>query len=70
MMEGMFFHATLSVTSRFHSCIFSLLEGTPSIAISYVWKTEGIMQELDLSDWVHSIETVEASTILQPISTR
>ncbi len=67
VMRGMFFHATLSVTSRFHSCIFSLLEGTPSIAISYVWKTEGIMQELDLSDWVHSIETVEASTILQQI---
>ena len=67
VMRGMFFHATLSVTSRFHSCIFSLVEGTPSIAISYVWKTEGIMQELDLSDWVHSIETVEASTILQQI---
>ena len=67
VMRGMFFHATLSVTSRFHSCIFSLLEGTPSIAISYVWKTEGIMQELDLSDWVHSIETVEASTIVAQI---
>jgi colanic acid/amylovoran biosynthesis protein len=67
VMRGMFFHATLSVTSRFHSCIFSLLEGTPSIAISYVWKTEGIMRELKLSDWVHSIETVGASTILQQI---
>ena len=67
VMRGMFSHATLSVTSRFHSCIFSLLEGTPSIAIAYVWKTQGIMQELELSDWVHSIENVEAGTILAQI---
>jgi colanic acid/amylovoran biosynthesis protein len=67
VIRGMFSHATLSVTSRFHSCIFSLLEGIPSIAISYVWKTRGIMQELGLAEWVHSIEAVEASAILAQI---
>ncbi|MGZ9190589.1 MAG: polysaccharide pyruvyl transferase family protein, partial [Nitrospira sp.] len=67
VMRGLFSYATLSVTSRFHSCIFSLLEGTPSIAISYVWKTQGIMEELGLAKWVHSIETVEASALLEQI---
>jgi colanic acid/amylovoran biosynthesis protein WcaK/AmsJ len=66
-MRGMFSHATLAVTSRFHSCIFSLLEGIPSVAISYVWKTEGIMQELELSEWVHKIETVKAGTLVEQI---
>jgi colanic acid/amylovoran biosynthesis protein len=69
VIRGMFSHATLSVTSRFHSCIFSLLEGIPSIAISYVWKTQGIMEELGLSEWVHDIETVEANAIVAQIDT-
>lgn len=69
VVRGMFSHATLSITSRFHSCIFSLLEGIPSIAISYVWKTQGIMEELDLSEWVHGIETVGASAIVAQIDT-
>jgi colanic acid/amylovoran biosynthesis protein len=39
---GMFARAEMSITSRFHSCIFSLLQGTPAIAIAYLWKTTGI----------------------------
>ncbi len=43
------------VGTRFHSVIFALTSGVPSIAIGYEHKTHGIMADLGLSGWVADI---------------
>lgn len=48
----------LVVGTRFHSVIFSLTGFVPAIAISYEHKTEGIMKDLQLGEWVIPIEDV------------
>jgi colanic acid/amylovoran biosynthesis protein len=44
--------ADLVIGTRFHSIIFSVTYGVPAIAIEYEHKTRGIMQDLELLDWV------------------
>lgn len=48
--------STVFIGTRFHSCIFSMMEGTPTIAISYLPKTEFIMKELGLLNRVIDID--------------
>lgn len=54
----------LFVGTRMHSNIFALSGGVPTIAISYLHKTEGIMQGLGLEDWVLKIDDVSAIDII------
>lgn len=42
--------------TRFHSVIFSLTSFVPVLAIEYEHKTSGIMNDLNLGDWVVKIE--------------
>jgi colanic acid/amylovoran biosynthesis protein len=46
------------IGSRFHSCIFALIGNVPTLAISYLPKTTGIMASLELSDFVLPIEAI------------
>ena len=59
-MRTIIANANFMVASRFHSCIFALLEGVPVLAISYNYKTEGIMDMLEMSDCVRDISSVSA----------
>jgi len=47
------------VGTRMHSNIFALSSGIPTLAIAYQPKTEGIMADLGLGEWVLPIEGVE-----------
>ena len=51
------------IASRFHSCIFALLEGVPTIAVAYLQKTAGIMADLGLSQRVVSIYGLTANEL-------
>jgi colanic acid/amylovoran biosynthesis protein len=51
------------IGTRFHSVIFSLTSRVPAIAIEYEHKTGGIMQDLQLSEWVVKIEDVNAKKL-------
>jgi colanic acid/amylovoran biosynthesis protein len=53
------------IGTRFHSVIFALTSYVPSIAIGYEYKTQGIMADLGLSDWVIDIERVDPSKLTQ-----
>lgn len=46
------------VGTRMHSCIFALTELVPVVAIAYEYKTDGIMGDLGLSEWVVPIGSV------------
>ena len=51
------------IGTRFHSVIFSLTSGIPSIAIEYEHKSRGIMRELGLERWVIAIGDVAAERL-------
>lgn len=53
------------VGTRMHSVIFSLAEDVPCLAISYDKKTDGIMEQAGLSEYVLNIDTVTGSDLLE-----
>lgn len=67
VMRGIIRKARAMIASRFHSCVFALLEGTPVRAISYNYKTDGIMEDLGLSDRVSSINGFDGSALAHDI---
>lgn len=53
------------VGTRMHSVIFSLAENVPCLAISYDKKTDGIMEQAGLSEYVLHIDTVTGADLLK-----
>ena len=51
------------IGTRMHSNIFALSEGIPSIAISYDYKTDGIMNLFDMDKYVIKIEDINSDIL-------
>ena len=51
------------IGTRMHSNIFALGGGVPVIAIAYRHKTQGLMNLLDLSEWVIDIDKIDAQQL-------
>ncbi|KFI49651.1 polysaccharide pyruvyl transferase family protein [Bifidobacterium biavatii] len=63
-LKAIYSFCDYTVGTRFHSVVFSLSEGTPSIAISYVGnKATGIMHDIGLSDYVLSIRDISSDSL-------
>lgn len=56
------------IGTRFHSCIFSMMAGRPTFAISYLPKTEFIMNDLGLNDRYTKIEDFNVEYVIKKIS--
>ncbi len=52
------------IGTRFHSCIFALIEGVSTGAIAYLPKTTGIMQDLGLDEFVIDINDVTGASLV------
>lgn len=52
------------VGTRMHSNIFSLSMSTPTVAIAYEKKTDGIMKSAHMSDYVLDIDTITAESLI------
>ncbi len=58
----------LALATRFHSCIYAALTGTPVVAIRYQgYKTEGVMAEAGLERFVHDIDDLDSAPLLRDI---
>lgn len=55
------------IGTRMHSNIFSVMVGVPTIAISYEYKTDGIMNMLGLGKWVIPIEQITFETLKEEV---
>jgi colanic acid/amylovoran biosynthesis protein len=53
--------------TRFHSCIFAMLEHKPTIAISYLPKTTYILKDLELIDRQVDINDINPNQLLQMV---
>lgn len=56
------------VGSRFHSCVFALLGAVPTVAISYLPKTSGIMADLGLSQFTIPIDAISPDRVRQRLN--
>jgi colanic acid/amylovoran biosynthesis protein WcaK/AmsJ len=54
---------TLLLGMRAHSNILSAVVGTPFVAVSYEYKTEGISKDLDMSDYVIKCTAVNSQNL-------
>tara|TARA_R110000850_G_scaffold86050_4_gene185540 strand:- start:3477 stop:4070 length:594 start_codon:yes stop_codon:yes gene_type:complete len=50
----------LFIGTRFHSCIFAIMAGVPTIAISYLPKTQYILEDLGLFDRSTPINSINS----------
>jgi|AntRauMinimDraft_3_1070383.scaffolds.fasta_scaffold00713_3 colanic acid/amylovoran biosynthesis protein len=55
----------LHIGTRMHSCILSILAGTPFAAIEYQFKTSGLMSQFGLEDYVVSIDGLNHASLLE-----
>lgn len=64
-VEKIYSYYDFMIGTRFHSVIFSLNVGTPSIAIAYGGnKGKGIMEDLGNSDFSIDIDKLESDTLV------
>jgi len=61
VFRGMLSFSKFFVGSRFHSCVFSMMETVPVMAISYLPKTEYIMKDLGLDGYYFDINKLDFS---------
>jgi len=59
--------SSLSIGMRYHSLIFSIIAGTPPIAISYDKKDDSLMRDFGLEDFCYQCDRVEPQQILHGI---
>lgn len=64
VMRSMIGNSHIFLGSRLHSCVFALLEHVPTTALSYNYKTDGIMNDIGQSHKVWKIETFSPDEIL------
>jgi len=57
-LRAMYGEMDFFIGTRMHSNIFALSMDVPTIAIGYQWKTRGIMNMLELTDFVVNIEEI------------
>lgn len=62
-LRAMISRSTTFVGTRFHSCIFAIMAGVPTIAISYLPKTEFILKDLNLSERSLPIDDIHYETL-------
>ncbi|MDE3186019.1 MAG: polysaccharide pyruvyl transferase family protein [Acidobacteriota bacterium] len=53
------------IGTRFHSCIFALVENVTTVAIAYLPKTSGIMQDLELDDLVVDVDSISGDQLIR-----
>jgi colanic acid/amylovoran biosynthesis protein len=59
--------SALMIGSRFHSAIFAMSVGCPTIVISYLPKARYMMEDMGLGPLVHDIDSVTACTLLHSL---
>ncbi|MGY3363863.1 colanic acid/amylovoran biosynthesis protein [Bradyrhizobium sp. GM2.4] len=63
VLRGAIGKSQIFVGTRFHSCIFAMMEARPITAISYLPKTEFIMKDLGLESRVVDIDAINAEVL-------
>ncbi len=54
----------LVIGTRMHANIFAMLHNVPVVAIAYAAKTSGIMEMMNLSDWVVNMHEITAERLI------
>lgn len=66
-LKYLYSNMDLFIGTRMHSNIFALSEGVPCVAISYDLKTDGIMKDIGLDDYVVSIDKITGQELIDKV---
>jgi len=69
ILRGLISKSTYFIGTRFHSCIFAIIEKKPLMAIAYLPKTSYIMQDLKMGERWISIDDVKSNIIAEKVLT-
>lgn len=58
----------LHIGTRMHSCILSILGGTPAVGIEYQFKTSGLYQKFDLEEYTVNIDNITEEKLKNIVS--
>ncbi|WP_010632942.1 polysaccharide pyruvyl transferase family protein, partial [Sporolactobacillus vineae] len=67
-LKDLYSKLDLLIGTRMHSNIFALSSGTPCVAISYEQKTDGIMSDLNLSNYVIKIDKINSTELIEKVN--
>jgi colanic acid/amylovoran biosynthesis protein len=65
LLSALIGKADVFIGTRFHSCLFALMQSVPTYAIAYLPKTTGIMADLGLQSFAVPIESVTAELLIE-----
>ena len=68
ILRSMMSRSTVFLGTRFHSCIFSMMEGIPTFAIAYLPKTRYILNDLNMHSDSIDIQCIESETVIKRLS--
>lgn len=55
------------IATRMHMAILALVANTPVLPIAYEFKTKELFNRLDMSEWVHDIETIQPDSLIASV---
>jgi len=67
LLKSIYGMMDIFIGTRMHSNIFALGEGVPVLAIGYLYKTQGIMDMLQLSEWVLDINQLTVENLISKL---
>ena len=66
-LKALYRHMDIMVASRLHSGIFSLSVGTPTLFIGYLTKTRGVIEDLDMGEWLIELDRFEEAELVHKL---
>ncbi|WP_461422936.1 polysaccharide pyruvyl transferase family protein [Ketobacter sp.] len=66
-LRAMISRSTIFLGTRFHSCIFAMMENVPTFAIAYLPKTKFILADLGLKKFAMDIEKMDEIYIVEQL---
>ncbi|AJY73972.1 polysaccharide pyruvyl transferase family protein [Paenibacillus beijingensis] len=66
-LKYLYSHMDMFIGTRMHSNIFSLANSVPTVAINYEHKTKGIMELLELNDYIIDINEITSEKLTEMV---
>jgi colanic acid/amylovoran biosynthesis protein len=67
LLRTLYRQMDLFVATRLHSAIFATTAGVPTVFIGYLHKTRGVVQMLEMEEWILDIKEVTEDRLLRKI---
>jgi polysaccharide pyruvyl transferase WcaK-like protein len=67
-LAGILSHCTLLISSRLHGYAMGVANGVPSLAVEFHPKMRGMAEEIELTDWVFPISSLQTEPVCRTVT--